>query len=74
MATEREPRLSAADFRFDRIVSSGPANRRTDACSVSARCREDGVAPEILVPEAEQDGLPQSPPAGASHDTLLDHA
>ena len=37
-ATERKPRLSAAEFRFDRIVSRGPASRRTDACSVSARC------------------------------------
>jgi hypothetical protein len=28
----------------------------------------------MLVPEAEQDWPPRSPPAGASHDTLLDHA
>ena len=33
MATKRQPRLSAAEFRFDRIVSSGSASRRTDACS-----------------------------------------
>ena len=28
----------------------------------------------MLVPEAEQDWPPQSPPVGASHDSLLDHA
>ena len=33
-ATERKPRPSVAEFRFDRRVISGPASRRTDACSV----------------------------------------
>jgi hypothetical protein len=28
----------------------------------------------MLVPEAEQDRPPRSPPGAASHDTLLDHA
>ena len=32
-ATERKSRLSAAEFRFGQIVSSGPASRRTDASS-----------------------------------------
>ena len=40
----------------------------------AARCREGGAALAMLVPEAEQDWPPRSPPAGASHDTLLDHA
>jgi len=44
------------------------------AALLAARCREDGVALAVLVPEAEQDWPPRSPPAGASHDTLLDYA
>jgi hypothetical protein len=39
LATERKPRLSASEFRFGPIVSSGPASRRIDACSVSAQGR-----------------------------------
>jgi hypothetical protein len=42
--------------------------------ALSARRREGGGALAMLVPEAEQDWPPRSPPAGASHDTLLDHA
>jgi hypothetical protein len=38
-ATERKPRLSASEFRFGPIVSSGLASRRTDACSGSAQLR-----------------------------------
>ena len=41
--------------------------------ALSARCREDGVAFAMLVPGAEQGWPPGSAPAGASHDTLLDH-
>jgi len=40
----------------------------------AARCREGGAALAMLVPEAEQDWPPGSPPPGASYDTLLDHA
>ena len=51
-----------AEFRhFDPIVSSGPVSRRTEACSVSARCRDRGA-------DAGH------PPAGASHDAVLDYA
>jgi hypothetical protein len=46
-ATERKPRLSASEFRFGPIVSSGPASRRTDACSVSAQGREGAGAVEM---------------------------
>ena len=50
-ATERKPRLSAAEFRFDRIVSSGPASRRTNACSGSAHTGAPvAVAGSIVAP------------------------
>jgi hypothetical protein len=38
-ATERKTPPSAAEFRFDPIVCTGPASRRTDVCSFSARRR-----------------------------------
>lgn len=41
---------------------------------LSAQGRGGGVALAILEPKAEQDSPPRSPPAGASHDRLLDHA
>ena len=44
-ATEREPRLTAAEFRLDPTVSSAPASRRTDACSVSAQTASLGEPP-----------------------------
>ena len=37
-ATEREPRLGAAEFRYDRMLAA-TASSRMDACSVSARSR-----------------------------------
>jgi hypothetical protein len=46
----------------------------TQGAPVFRACREGGVALAMLVPEAEQDWPPRSPPAGASHDMLLDHA
>jgi hypothetical protein len=55
------------------IGLQGPTPRSQRA-SLAARCREGGAALAMLVPEAEQDRPPRSPPAGASHDTLLDHA
>jgi len=61
------------------LSSSAPpwGDRRAQAFGLSPptpRCREGGAALAMLVPEAEQDWPPRSPPAGASHDTLLDHA
>lgn len=38
-ATKEEPALSAADFRFDSVISSKAASTRTDACLGSAHRR-----------------------------------
>jgi hypothetical protein len=54
MATERKPRLSASEFRFAPIVSSGPASRRTDACSVSAQGRVHAADGGMHGPMQEQ--------------------
>jgi hypothetical protein len=62
MAMKPEPSL--ARLRLGRVA----------AHLESARCREGGTALAMLVPGAEQDWPPRRRRAGASHDTLVDHA
>ena len=51
------------------ICGPSPAARS----GAPAQGREVGVTPEMLVPEAEQDRPPRSPPAGTNHGTLLNY-
>ena len=74
LATERKPRMSASEFRFGLIVSSGPASR-IDASSVSARCGASVGDLEMLVASTKQErrefgaravGTPQQQHSGRS--------
>jgi hypothetical protein len=52
---------------YDRQTRFPPGRRADTKAGAKA-------ALAMLVPKAEQDSPPRSPPAGASHDRLLDHA
>jgi hypothetical protein len=53
-ATEGKPRASVSESRFGSIVKSGPAGRRTDACSVSALRKSLSTERERLAVETKQ--------------------
>jgi len=55
-------------------VCRNSANPSASGDAQTAPSRDAGAVLAMLVLEAEQDRPPRSPPAGASHDTLLDHA
>ena len=50
----QEPGLSAAEFRFDSLVSTHPANAPASTCASSARRRCGRAAPEMLAQVREQ--------------------
>jgi hypothetical protein len=64
--------MSASEFRFGPIVSSGPASRRIDTCSVSARSRtlfasaQMPVASESRTAEKRRRVRAHRPPGGIS--------
>jgi hypothetical protein len=68
MATERKPPPSAAEFRFDPIVSGGPANRRTGACLVFALSRRGARTAEIPVGSGKQVAAGCQPTADREHE------
>jgi hypothetical protein len=54
LAYERKPRLSAAEFRFDPIVSSEPASRRSRRVLVSAQSETLAGDAEMLLVAGKQ--------------------